>query len=69
MTGIGIHEMLLDIRIPNFSPEEICDLLLQDDRQATDILAKALKQLILEMAGLDAKPSAADVLSQLEKAA
>jgi hypothetical protein len=53
----------------NFTAEEICDLLLHDDSEITDILAHALKQLIHEMAGLDTTPSAADVLSQLERAA
>lgn len=61
--------MSLEIRMQNFTAEEICDLLLHDDSEITDIVAHALKQLIHEMAGLDTNPSAADVLSQLERAA
>lgn len=61
--------MSLDIHIQDYTVEEICDLLLQDDSKITDLLADALKHLIHEMAGLDNKPSAADVLSQLKRVA
>ena len=61
--------MSLEIQIYDFTAEEICELLLQDDSEITDIIAHALKQSIHEMAGLDTKPSAADVLSQLKRAA
>ena len=52
--------MSLEIHIQDYTAEEICDLLLQDDSEITAILADALKQLIHEMAGLDNRPSAAD---------
>jgi len=60
--------MSLETRIQDFSAEEVCDLFLLDDSQTIDILANALKQLIHEMAGLETKPSAAEVLSQLKRA-
>jgi hypothetical protein len=61
--------MSLEMQIFGFTADEICELLLQDDSEITDIIAHALKQSIHEMAGLDTKPSAADVLSQLKRAA
>lgn len=61
--------MSLEIPIQDFTADEICELLLQDDAAATDILADAVRQLFHQMAGLDARPSAAELLSQLERAA
>ena len=61
--------MLEEIQIQNYTAEQICDLLLEDDDQITAILATAVKQLMQEMAGVNAVPSAAEVLSQLGKAA
>lgn len=61
--------MFQEIRIQNFTADEICDLLLQDDNEITEILALAVRQLIQEMAGVDAQPTAAEVLSQLAKVA
>lgn len=61
--------MSLELKIQDFTADEICDLLLRDDSQVTDILANAVRQLFQEMAGLEAKPSAAELLRQLERAA
>jgi len=58
-----------DIHIQNFTTGEICDLVLRNDGEITAILADALKQLIYEMAGLHTKPSAAEVLNQIKRAA
>lgn len=61
--------MSLEIRLHDFTADELCELLLQDDSEINDIIAHAVKQSIHEMAGLDTTPSAADVLSQLKRAA
>jgi hypothetical protein len=58
-----------DIHIQNFTTGEICDLLLTDDGEIAAILGNAVKQLIYQMAGLDTRPSAADVLNQLKTVA